>query len=1093
MQLDCPQCHRVLEYSGERPSFCAYCGHALALSQQRATADLSPRTISHFAPAGASDGLATDATGHDPEAPTLVPEISPSPRAEAVPEGVGGYRLLRQLGCGGMGAVYEAEDATGRRVALKLISAEFAQSTDAVERFRQEGRLASRVAHPRCVFVYAADEERGRPYIVMELMPGSTLRDLVEKQGPLPVDQALTKILDVIEGLQEAHRTGVIHRDVKPSNCFLEADGRVKVGDFGLAKALESSAHLTKTGSFLGTPLFASPEQIRRDPLDEQTDVYSVAATFYYLLTGRAPFQSGDAAATLARIVSDPAPSMLDLREDLPRGLDKVVLRGLERHRERRWRSLEELREALLPFSAGHLSIGGMGIRFGAYLIDYLLLALINTLVTLGALFLGKFNNFKDPGTGLRPGWYLVVFSTWMLYFFVPEAIWGCSAGKRLLRLRVSAGGGDRAPLPRLLARSLVFYTLANLGGLVALLIAALFLHDDLPSRESALRNSGIMIFAGLFSLVGTGLGIICLIAPMRARNGYRGLHEFLSGTRVMSLPWPQRRRTYSSPPLRCGLQPPSGVPAQLGGFVSEGPATWNSEYHVLLADDRSLGRKAWLWLRDRSAPALTPARRATSRSARLRWLATGQEQGVQWNAFAASAGCTLPDVIKKEGRLPWSDARPLLEQLVAELHTSQQESTLPSTLTMDQVWVQPNGGLQLLDFPLGDCQSGTQRTGTPAGHEERPKGEAGPLASLSLLRQAAILMLEGHPELTGNIPKVRIEAPLPQHAQKLLQGLLDLKAGYTSVDEFRKRLAVTRDKPTEVTRPRRIAHLAGFAVVQLVGLCCMLLTGWTIDLVNPLFAHIFVLKAERTQQRLEEGTARDFIFASTNPAPFAPIVGRLQLEADLDLRDRLQGVIEENRLKEDAGLDALTWYTRYLVQALERSMEAQINALNLDRDSAKPFLVLPQLRQTAEQDAKLENPLSDGKPFFDGWLPAVLTAWPILWILWAFLVRGALSFRIAGLDLVRSNGRPALRIQCAWRALLVWLPPTALLVLSAWCHAWYWRQWQPEGAQSWMLWIAWISWWCAALLPASYAALAIWFPSRSLHDRLSGTYLVPN
>src|SRR5262249_18062046 len=173
----------------------------------------------------------------------------------------------------------------------------FVASNEAVERFRQEGRLASMIAHPRCVFVLAADEEAGRPYIVMELMPGSTIRDLVDQQGPLPVEQAVTKILDVIEGLQAAHRLGVIHRDVKPSNCFLEAEGRIKIGDFGLAKSLLKDAHLTRTGKFLGTPLFASPEQIRGEHVDQQTDVYSVAATLYYVLTGRAPFQGGDAAA----------------------------------------------------------------------------------------------------------------------------------------------------------------------------------------------------------------------------------------------------------------------------------------------------------------------------------------------------------------------------------------------------------------------------------------------------------------------------------------------------------------------------------------------------------------------------------------------------------------------------------------------------------------------------------------------------------------------------------------------------------------------------------------------------------------------------
>src|SRR5438309_6621143 len=121
-----------------------------------------------------------------------------------------------------MGTVYEAEEGgSGRRVALKRMAQQYGGSAEAVERFRREGRLAGTVAHPRCVFVLAADEDAGRPYIVMELMPGENLQDRVARTGPLPVAEAVARTLDVVEGLQEAHRHGLIHRDVKPSNCFL--------------------------------------------------------------------------------------------------------------------------------------------------------------------------------------------------------------------------------------------------------------------------------------------------------------------------------------------------------------------------------------------------------------------------------------------------------------------------------------------------------------------------------------------------------------------------------------------------------------------------------------------------------------------------------------------------------------------------------------------------------------------------------------------------------------------------------------------------------------------------------------------------------
>ena len=152
----------------------------------------------------------------------------------------------------------------------------------------------------------------------------------MEKAGPLDPAGAIVRIFDVIEGLQEFHKPGLIHRDVKPSNCFLEKEGRVKIGDFGLSKALDGGADLTRSGTFIGTLLYASPEQIKRDLVDERTDVYSVAATLYYLLTGHPPVQAKDAADALARIASEPAPPLRGFRTDLPRSLEAVIHRGLD-------------------------------------------------------------------------------------------------------------------------------------------------------------------------------------------------------------------------------------------------------------------------------------------------------------------------------------------------------------------------------------------------------------------------------------------------------------------------------------------------------------------------------------------------------------------------------------------------------------------------------------------------------------------------------------------------------------------------------------------------------------------------------------------
>ncbi len=212
MQFLCDQCQRVFDLS-DPPAFCPYCGKS-------------------FCPAGAS----TDAKLFPADPPPT------APAGPQIPETIGGYRLLRPLGSGGMGTVHEAEEiATGRRVAVKLLQPgkppppeEHGRNREALQCFRQEGLLASRINHPNCVFVFAAGEENGRPYIVMELMPGGTLMDLVEREGLLPPEEAVAKVLDIIEGLKEVHAREMIHQDVKPSNCFIRPDGRVKVGDFGL-------------------------------------------------------------------------------------------------------------------------------------------------------------------------------------------------------------------------------------------------------------------------------------------------------------------------------------------------------------------------------------------------------------------------------------------------------------------------------------------------------------------------------------------------------------------------------------------------------------------------------------------------------------------------------------------------------------------------------------------------------------------------------------------------------------------------------------------------------------------------------------------
>jgi uncharacterized RDD family membrane protein YckC len=1060
MQLVCSHCQRVVDFSDERPSFCGFCGKPLTEPRPESTIEVETRLA-----------IASEKTGDND------------------PEVIGNYRLRRRLGAGGMGTVYEAEDlATGRCVALKLIAARFAESPEAVQRFRQEGRLASALAHSRCVFVLAADEAAGRPYIVMELMPGQTLRDLVERQGPLPPEEAVARILDVIDGLREAHRIGVIHRDVKPSNCFLEADGRVKIGDFGLSRSLVSESHLTRTGAFLGTPAFASPEQIRRDPLDPQTDVYSTAATLYYLLTGRAPHESADASATMARIVADPAPSVRTLRPDVSPALDRVVLRGLERQRERRWRNLDEFRSALLPFAPGKLSIGGMGIRFAAFLIDFLLIfAIVAVIVFLVILITGQDLVRMETGFGSNLTEVLNPL-VWLAYFTVLEGTWGCSLGKWLLRLRVSTALGMAIPrLSRLLARNIVAYLLTHLGSL-PILIGMWVMGIPGPETDGmAVRTGCTYAVLGLLFYPLTAVGVGILACTMRARNGYRGLHEFASGTRVVSLPEPERRRTL---PDRLGQHSfhPDGLPERVGPFVVRGALRWGPTESVLLGKDPGLGRMVVLWLRPASAPALGPVRRDLVRPTRWRWLTAGEHDGRQWDAFLASPGCSLPDLVAGSGPLSWAETRQLLDQLTEELLAAGSDGTLPSSLDVSQVWLQASGQVQLLDMPVGESGASA-----PEGRLCSPPSPAhqDQQCALGLLRQTAILALEGRLRPDGSsAPPLR--APLPGSAARCLHRLLN-QATQENIQTFQVEHASLRDRPTEVTRTRRTVHLALLTVFLAAGLfCCMFPGSAAPGMMTTMFNLLSIQAGEQALPDLEVGATSAFLCSGLDPNPFVRLYAVEQFRDDLQLRERLQRRLEEVRRERQAYLDSVGIISRLYIAQIEQQLEKdrKTGPAAKRRPPGPPGDFREQARTVERMSIRGEDVFT---PFFIS-LALMLFTWPVLWVNWAFLARGGLSYRLAGLDLVRSDGRKASRLQCAWRAFLVWLPLTALLGLSAWLELRYWMTWMLEEAAQfrWMLWLSGAAWWAAVVLLAAYLVLALWSPARALHDRLAGTYLVP-
>jgi len=266
---------------------------------------------------------------------------------------IGGHRLLRLLGEGGMGRVYLAEDETlGRRTAIKVVSERFAADADARARFLREARAMATVEHPHVVRVYSFGESAGSAYLVMELIEGEMLSARLGREGPLPPSEALRIVQQVVEALQAAWEKKLVHRDIKPSNILLDSKGQVHVADFGLAKPIqmateEGDASLTATGSILGTPHYLSPEQARGKVVDFRSDIYSLGVVLYELLTGERPFEGATPIEVVAHHLQDPVPPLGSLRPDLPQSISSSVEWMTAKDPSQRPESLAALRERI--------------------------------------------------------------------------------------------------------------------------------------------------------------------------------------------------------------------------------------------------------------------------------------------------------------------------------------------------------------------------------------------------------------------------------------------------------------------------------------------------------------------------------------------------------------------------------------------------------------------------------------------------------------------------------------------------------------------------------------------------------------------------
>src|SRR5579859_2682516 len=348
--MQCPHCNTAnLPTATE----CKVCGKSLPRIEETFTGNeriqQSESTPKRSDPHGTIAPTMTPATPGDWTAPLTRTKIPVRSQGELEPGTVLGerYEILALLGQGGMGAVYKAHDIELERlVALKIIRPELTTNPEMLRRFKQELILARQITHRNVVRIFDLGQADGFKFITMEYLEGQDLRAVLKEKGKLPPDEAARIILQICRALEVAHGEGVVHRDLKPQNIMLDANGRAYVMDFGIAR----SAYLpgmTQTGALIGTPEYMSPEQGKGEKLDERSDLFSLGVIFYELVTGQSPFYSETPLATLWKRMQEKAKPLCELDQAIPKPLSDIVAKAMEIEPADRFASAGEMAQQL--------------------------------------------------------------------------------------------------------------------------------------------------------------------------------------------------------------------------------------------------------------------------------------------------------------------------------------------------------------------------------------------------------------------------------------------------------------------------------------------------------------------------------------------------------------------------------------------------------------------------------------------------------------------------------------------------------------------------------------------------------------------------
>ncbi|MBK6939530.1 MAG: protein kinase [Planctomycetes bacterium] len=406
---------------------------------------------------------------------------------------LGPYRVEKNIGRGGMGHVFLAvHEDTEQRVALKVLSPELATHSDFVARFHREARLLATLDDDCVARVFFSGAADGVPFFAMEFVEGRNLEEVLRDEGRLTPTRAIELMAATARGLAAAAKRGLIHRDVKPTNLLLDAKGRLKLVDFGLARTVDSESRLTVTGAVIGTPYYLSPEQGLGKPVDVRSDIYSLGATFYHLLCGSVPFEAESPVAIIMRHVNQPPDALTKRSKHVPEPLARIVMRCMAKDPARRYQDYDELLEDLnaartgkpvvappetasivgsspsfvvdLEDAARVLRSAGRRRRMFAFAIDFAVAAIVGAVAGRIPVAVSDLPQWLDPAMATLLGT--------VVYFVLAETFGGRTFGRRMFRMRVARDDGTDPGFMRNLMRAMHAIPLG-------IAIALLVLEDD--------------------------------------------------------------------------------------------------------------------------------------------------------------------------------------------------------------------------------------------------------------------------------------------------------------------------------------------------------------------------------------------------------------------------------------------------------------------------------------------------------------------------------------------------------------------------------------------------------------------------------------